>query len=252
MPLEKAIGQSLNPNVSVDCVIFGFDFDELKVLLIEREIPEGIAEADSPRFALPGNLVRDDETLDESAQRVLNELTGLKNIFLEQYRAFGDPGRVRSEGDRAWLLSTRTHPEARVITVAYYSLIKLEDFQPSASSFARKVVWVPVSSVPKLGFDHNQILSQALTHLKNKLVNRPVGFELLPEKFTLSQLQKVYETILGTMLDKRNFRRKIFNMGILLPLEEKQTGVPHKPARLYRFDRDRYQELLDSDLVFAV
>jgi 8-oxo-dGTP diphosphatase len=159
---------------------------------------------------------------------------------------------VRKEKDIAWLRSVRANPDARVITVAYYSLVKLSDYHPQPASFARSAVWCPVEEVPELAFDHNHILNKALTALRNKLATRPVGFELLPAKFTFGQIQKLYEAILGTLFDKRNFRRKILNMDILVPLNEKQQGVPHKPAQLYMFDEARYRHLLDSDLVFAV
>ena len=244
---------ALIPNVSVDCVIFGFDFDRLNVLLIERDIP--LPENNNipqRRYALPGNLIRLEEPLEMSARRVLKELTNLEDIYLEQFYTFGEPNRVRNEYDTAWLQATREDPEVRVITVAYYSLVKLGDYHPSPSSFARSAVWCDVGNVPELGFDHNQILQTALSTLRNKLATRPIGFELLPEKFTFGQLQKLYETILGMSFDKRNFRRKIHNMDILVALDEKQSGVPHKPARLYKFNEERYRELLESDLVFQV
>ncbi len=243
----------LIPHISVDCVIFGFDFDRLNVLLIERDSPEEQEDIGPVRkHALPGNLIHDDEPLDDSARRVLNELTNLKDIYLEQFFTFGEPNRVKNEYDSHWLRATRQQPEARVITVAYYSLVKQQDYHPQPSSFARSAVWCPVNEVPELAFDHNLIFQKALSTLRNKLATRPIGFELLPRKFTFGQLQKVYETILGTSFDKRNFRRKISNMDILIPLDEKQTGVPHKPARLYMFNEKRYQELLETDLVFQV
>ncbi len=238
----------INPNVSVDCVIFGFDFEELKVLLIQRqESPEGTAGS----WALPGNLIRDDESLDQAAQRVLLELTGLKNIFLEQFQAFGDPGRVRRAEDKAWLNYMRDQPNARVITVAYYSLVKLMDFEPSPSSFARNVDWFAIDDVPRLAFDHNSIVQQALSALQGHLRQRAVGFNLLPPKFTLGQLQRLYEAILRVELDKRNFRKKMLKKGILQPLDEKQQGVPHKPAQYYRFDRERYEAIVQSDFDFS-
>jgi 8-oxo-dGTP diphosphatase len=146
----------------------------------------------------------------------LYELTGLTNIFLEQFYAFGDPLRVKNEYDAEWLKSMREEPMARVITVAYYSLVKLDEYKPTAASFAKKAEWHPISSIPLLAFDHNQILDKALDSLKSKLKSQPIGFELLPEKFTLGQLQKLYEIILGRELDKRNFRRKILNKNILV------------------------------------
>jgi 8-oxo-dGTP diphosphatase len=238
---KKILPSNQNPHVSVDCVIFGFDAIELKVLLIERDAD--VKTKMNPhfkRYSLPGNLVNDDEDLDHAAQRVLKELTNLENIFLEQFYAFGDPNRVKDHADVQWLNSVRSDPKARVITVAYYSLVKLDKYQPSPSSFASNALWVPLESIPELAFDHNRILNKALQTLKLKLRMKPIGFELLPAKFTLGQLQKVYETILGTSLDKRNFRRKILSKGFIKPLSEKQKGVPHKRAQLYEFDQEHY------------
>lgn len=246
--MHKTQNQRLNPHISVDCVIFGFDFEKLNVLVIERDHrPDAVERPSSKHHALPGNLIMEDETLDQSAERVLKELTGLENIYLEQFHAFGDPDRVRMENDTEWLRTYRDEPQARVITVAYLSLVKMEAYVPQPSSFARKVDWFPISEVPALAFDHDEILKKALRTLKTRLRYQPIGFELLPRKFTLSQLQKLYEAILGKELDKRNFRRKILNMGILVPLEEKQKGVPHKPAKLYKFDKEKYEAYSSED-----
>ena len=242
----------VNPNISTDCVIFGFDFEELKVLLIRRESPHGpLNGQDVHNWALPGDLILENESLDDAANRVLQDLTGLNNIYLEQFRAFGDPERVSRERDRAWLASIREHPEARVITVAYYSLVKLVDFEPQPHGFAGAVDWIPIDEVPQLAFDHNDILNSALDALKQRLRRRPIGFELLPPKFTLGQLQKLYESILRVPLDKRNFRKKMLKKGILVQLDEKQRGVPHKPAQYYRFDQERYGAIIDGDFDFA-
>jgi 8-oxo-dGTP diphosphatase len=243
----------LNPHVSVDCVIFGFDFEELKVLLIERGLPDGqIPGQQQPALMLPGDLVYDNENLDQSALRVLKALTSLENIYLEQFSAFGEPSRVTKEQDLAWLRSMRSNPDARVITIGYYSLVPLDKFKPAPSFFARSADWCPVSQVPVLAFDHNDILSAALARLKYKARVEPIGFELLPQKFTLGHLQKLYEAILGVTLDKRNFRRKIMSRGILVELEEKQLGVPHKPAKLYQFDSDQYERLKGNSFDFLL
>lgn len=231
----------LNPNVSVDCVIFGFEQDQLHVLLIERNTE--ISNTTPSNLALPGDLIREDEDLDQAARRVLKELTGLDNIYMDQFKAFGNPNRVNTEDDRQWLESIRSQPDARVITIAYYSLIKLDEYtQPTASSFAKQVEWHPLTEVKKLAFDHNIILNTALDSLRLKLQNEPIGFELLPDKFTLSQLKRLYEVILDTPkpLDKRNFRRKILKNNYLIELNEKQTNVPHKAAKLYQFDKVAY------------
>lgn len=243
---------SLNPHVSVDCVIFGFGFEELKVLLIERGLPDGMVHNGQPTLMLPGDLVMDTETLDSSALRVLKALTSLENIFLEQFNAFGDPGRVRKEKDLAWLRSMREDPDARVITIGYYSLVRIDKFKPAPAYYARSADWYPVSQVPELAFDHNDILETALNRLKNKARVEPIGFELLPQKFTLGQLQKLYEAILGAQLDKRNFRRKILSRGFLMELEEKQQGVPHKPAKLYEFDHEQYGRLKGNSFDFLL
>lgn len=241
----KTAGQ--NPHVSVDCVLFGFHEGDLKVLLIERSYAAESNSSESGKdLLLPGDLVYDNEDLDTSAKRILKELTNLENIFLEQFHAFGDPNRVRKSTDKTWLESIRSEPQARVITIAYYSLVKIEDYNPTASSFARNASWYPLNQLPELAFDHNEIVSFGLKALKKKIQTHPIGFELLPNKFTLSQLQKLYETIMGHGLDKRNFRRQIIKKGLLKPLLEKQKHVPHKRAQLFEFDKEKY-ELMSKD-----
>lgn len=228
-------------DISVDCVVFGFDEDELKVLLIEQKQPEGKSTI-KPQKAVPGDLVRDDEGLDAAAERILNELTSLEGIYLKQFHAFGDPNRVTGLKDRDWLRSFRTHPERRVITVGYYSLVKMDDFNPQAASFAKKAQWIDVYKIPNLAFDHNEIVGEALKVLRHELMADHIGFELLPEKFTLSQLQKLYEIILDKKLDKRNFRKNILRTDTVTPLEEKQSGVLHKPAQLFSVKRPRKKD----------
>jgi ADP-ribose pyrophosphatase YjhB (NUDIX family) len=247
----RIIEARLNPNVSVDCVIFGFDGERLKVLLIDRgqSLSSDIREK---VYALPGNLIREDEDLDKAAERVLYELTGLDNIFLEQFGSFGNPNRLTKEHDLEWLKSIRAEPNARVITVAYYSLVRADQYELHASSFAQDAFWHDIEYLPALGFDHLDIIQAALRELKFKSKYQPLGFELLPEKFTLGQLQKLYEAILGTELDKRNFRRKIIKMSFLTPLKEKQIGVPHKPARFFTFDKEKYQSYKSNDFYFTL
>ncbi len=209
---------------SIDTAIFGFDEGNLRMLLIERA-----EEAFIGQMALPGNLVKDDEDLDTGAARILYELTGLKDAHLEQLYTFGDVNR---------------HPLGRVITVAYYSLIRIKKYklQPKIS-FAKRAIWVSVSEIPQLAFDHNLIVEKALDRLKSKLRYKPIGFELLPEKFTLSQLQDLYESILQIPIDKRNFRKKMLSYDLLIELDEKQQGVSHRAAKLYKFDKKRYEHL---------
>lgn len=225
---------TLNPHVSVDCVIFGFDSNKLKVLLIERE-KAGIENSSSHKLKLPGNLILENENLDDSAYRTLKELTGLDNIFLKQFQVFGDPNRLSPEEDLNWLRITSQTPVSRVVTIAYYSLIKLQE-----SNLTEKTIWHPVNDLPELVFDHNRIVKMALEALQREIRSEPVCFELLPKKFTIRQMQNLYEAILGEEMDNRNFRKKIMPLKFLVLLDEKEKGVSHKPAQLYKFDRKLY------------
>jgi 8-oxo-dGTP diphosphatase len=236
--LGSNVPENLNPHVSVDCVVFGFEFGKLDVLLIERNIRfEGNEFRD---LKLPGDLVRKDEDLDTAASRVLRELTGLDKIYLKQFSAIGSPGRLlRQPRDMVWLKSIG-HPEEIVVTVAYYSLIKKDQDKGAHFVLQPNARWYPVSEVKELAFDHFTILHQALQVLRTDLNLKPIAFELLPPKFTLRQLQQLYEVILGIKLDKRNFRKKVVNMPFITPINEKQVDVSHKPARYYNFNRKIY------------
>ena len=223
-------------NVSVDCVIFGFDNEEkkLKVLLIKKKINPYDKQNSRQQIALPGDLIRVEEDVDESAKRVLFSLTKLSDIFMRQFRTFGDPKRVQSSKDQEWLKNFRQNPNERVITVGYVSLVRMEDYIPVASYFADEVKWVDISDVPLLAFDHNDIVESALLFLRNEL-NHELTSELLPRKFTLSQLQELHEIVLDQKFDKRNFRKQVISKGQIKETNEKQKGVSHKPARLYSF-----------------
>lgn len=218
-------------DVSVDCVVFGFDDNELKVLLIEQRPQLTVT---NTQKALPGDLVKENEDLDGAANRVLKELTKLTGLYLHQFKAFGDPKRVSDLKDQEWLRAFRSRPQSRVITVAYYSLVRMEDYEPMASSFAGKVEWLKLDEVPELAFDHNKILNEAIKVLKAE-VNLKLLSKLLPNKFSLSQVQRLYELILGKELDKRNFRKKLKNENQLIELDEKEEHVDHKPAQLYSY-----------------
>lgn len=209
------------PAVTVDCVVFGLDDELLKVLLIQRDL-----EPFAGRWALPGGFVDPRETLEEAALRELSEETGVSKVYLEQLHCFGAPDR---------------DPRDRVITVAYYALVRRLDHAPMAASDARAASWFPASQCPPLAFDHREIVALALRRLQAKLREQPVGFELLPKKFTLSQIQRVYEAVLGRALDKRNFRKKLLATGVLRELEETQQGVAHRAGRLYQFDAREYR-----------
>ncbi|UBF28370.1 NUDIX hydrolase [Kovacikia minuta CCNUW1] len=220
------------PSLTVDCVVFGLDEADLKVLLIQRDIAPFRGE-----WALPGGFVHLDESLEAAALRELREETGVEKIFLEQLYTFGKIDR---------------DPRERVVTVAYYALINLGDYPLKATTDARNAEWFPVVAVPPLAFDHAQILATALARLKSKVRYEPIGFELLPKKFTLSQLQKLYETILESPLDKRNFRKKILSMELLIELDEMEKDVPHRAARLYQFDEQKYQQLKAKGFNFEI
>jgi 8-oxo-dGTP diphosphatase len=218
--------------VSVDCVVFGFDGSGLNVLLIERgNAPyEGM-------WALPGDLVHPKEDLDMSALRILRELTGVTNVYLEQVKTFGDVHR---------------HPLGRVLTVSYFSLVKTADYNIKGYSWAKDAGWYNVKDLPPLAFDHEEILQACLVRLRRRVRARPIGFELLPEKFSLSELQLLYESILGVSLDKRNFRKKILAMNLLKESNEVRQGLAHRPAKLYSFDAERYQQLIQDGFTFAL
>jgi len=215
--------QHPRPALTVDCVVFGFDGGELKVLLIRRALPPF-----KGQWALPGGFVHVAETLDAAARRELAEEAGLKNVFLEQLYTFGAVARDPSE---------------RVVSVAYYALVKLSDHRALAATDATDAEWFPVAKLPPLAFDHADIAALALARLQSKVRYQPIGFELLPPKFTLSDLQHLYEAILETPLDKRNFRKKVLGFGLLVPLAETQMAGRHRPAQLFRFDAVKYEHL---------
>jgi 8-oxo-dGTP diphosphatase len=222
------------PGLTVDCVIFGLDLEEerLKVLLIERDL-----EPFAGMWAIPGGFVRQGETPEAAAMRELQEETGLTDVFLEQLYTFGAPGR----DPRGWIVS-----------VAYYALVSPEKHEINATTDARQARWFPVNSLPPLAFDHADILDTALQRIRGKLTYAPIGFELLPQKFTIKQLQKLYQIVLGMKLDNRNFRKKIFSMNVLKELDEMQKGVPHRAARLYKFDERKYRQLIKRGLNFEL
>ncbi|MBT3571498.1 MAG: NUDIX hydrolase [Flavobacteriales bacterium] len=219
-------------NLSIDCVVLGFDEDQkLKVLLIKKFIND----RNDDQFALPGDLVGLNEDLLAGAQRILNSLTSIDNLFLEQFSVFGDPERTRQKKDQSWLKMYRKKPKERVVTVGYIALVKMEDYEPHASSFAIDAEWVELNKVStELAFDHNLILIEGIKYLRNQLDHELVT-NLLPSKFTLSQLQNLYEILLDQKLDKRNFRKNVSKDILIIKTDEKQKGVAHKPAHLYTY-----------------
>jgi len=215
--------------VAVDIVIFTIQSGELCVLLVKRAIPPF-----ADQFAIPGGFVLDGESLDQAALRELKEETGVSEVYLEQLYSFGDPGR---------------DPRGRVISVAYYALIAADRSPLIAGSDAAEARWWPIRKLPPLAFDHGKILDYSLERLRNKLEYTTVGFQLLPERFSLSELQEMYEAILDKKLDKRNFRRKLALLKILQPTREfRRSG--RRPARLFEFVASNFEKLKDKGILF--
>ena len=208
---------------SVDCVIFGYHECVLSVLLVQRG-----TEPFENYWALPGDLVYPNEDLDSAASRILNDLTTLNNIPIKQVQTFGKVDR---------------HPLGRVITVAYLALVEPADLAPHASSWASQTQWHSINEIPQLAFDHQQILDVSLEELKSRVLQEDIWSKVLPQKFTLTQFQEVFETILGKSFDKGNFRKKVVKYKFLKQLDEAQKNVSHRPSLLYVFDAQKFAEM---------
>lgn len=205
------------PNISIDCVLFGFEAGELKVLLIKRDKgPE------FDQWSLPGGYVFMDENIDHAADRILKELTGISNLFLSQVGLFGETNR---------------YPVQRVISIVYCALVKPEQFDLIAGSHAKKVKWSSVMNVKKLPFDHNAMIEDSLNWLKDEIWRKPILINLLPEKFPLNQLHDLFQAFLHETIDNRNFRKKVISQGLVERLDEKTTGGKQRPAYLYRLKK---------------
>ena len=210
-----------HPAVTTDCVIFGFDGERLQVLLVERGI-----EPYKGRWAFPGGFLKMDETAEEGALRELKEETGLEGAYMEQFHTFSAPER---------------DPRERVITIAYYALVKIQEVKGGDDAASAR--WFPLDEIPSLAFDHDYILRMATQRLREQIHFQPIGFELLPEKFTIKELQLLYEAILGINFARRNFAKKMFHLEILTDLEETIWPTPKREAKLYKFNADKYDEL---------
>ena len=218
--------------LSIDCVIFGFKNKDLNILLVKHG--QGITKG---QWALPGGWIKYNESLDEAAYRLLNVQTSVSKIYLEQFQTFGDLNRF---------------PGKRVITVSYYALVNSDKFELEPGITVSDVKWFNVREVPKMAFDHNEIFNKCFAFLQHKIQHQPIGFNLLPKKFTLLQLQELYEAILNKALDKPNFRKKLLKMNLIVACNEKQTEVAHRAANLFSFDKKAYTNLIEKGLSFEL
>jgi hypothetical protein len=215
--------------VALDCIIFGFEGGELKLLLLKRKFEPAKGE-----WSLMGGFLDKSESLDDGARRILHQLTGLNDIYMEQLYAYGEVNRDSGE---------------RTISITFYALIKVDENDRKLAE-ANGAQWVSINNVPKLIFDHNKMVKKALSTLRSKIVRKPIGFELLPEKFTLPQLQNLYEAINQEQLDKRNFRKRILEIGLLDKLDEKEKETSKKGAFYYKFNKEKYLLYTEKGLLF--
>ncbi len=210
-----------HPSVTTDCVIFGFDGQKLQVLLIERGI-----EPYKGRWAFPGGFLNPDETAEQGALRELQEETGLTGAYIEQFHTYTDPNR---------------DPRERVITIAYYALVRIQEVK--GGDDAAKAQWFALDEVPQLAFDHDRILRDAMRQIRERIHFEPIGFELLPEKFTMKELQSLYEAILDIKFDRRNFAKKMLHFELLTDLDETSNPSAKREAKLFSFNKQNYDEL---------
>ncbi|TMI87800.1 MAG: NUDIX hydrolase [Bacteroidetes bacterium] len=234
------------PSLSLDCVIFGFHENQLKVLLLKVK--------NARQWALPGGFILKNEDVGKAAERVLRERTGLSEIFLQQFNVFGKPRRSDANFHRQLLQKDGVEINndhwlfQRFVTIGYYALVEYSYVNPRPDNFSDECTWRDINDLPELMMDHSQILNKALETLRAHINYHPIGYNLLPEKFTMPQLQRLYETILNKKLDRRNFQRKILSYGILKRLKEVQRGVAHKAPYLYSFDLRKYHKALKEGL----
>jgi len=232
MPKKAFTYEYERPALTSDCVVFGLDEDNLKLLLIQRDI-----EPFEGSWALPGGFIHMGESIDDCARRELSEEAGLTDIYLEQLYTYGEPNR---------------DPREQVVTVAYFALVNRIEHKPVADTDARNAAWFDLDNLPELAFDHKDIVNKAKERLRGKLRYEPIGFELLPSKFTLTQLQRLYEIILETEIDKRNFRKKILKLDLLIETDEVEQDVARRAAKLYKFDKKKYLKLAKQGIHFEV
>lgn len=231
------MGPLLNSSISVDCVIFGYDGNGLKVLLIERE-------GERDEYKLPGSMIGQDEDIETAANRILFELTSIRGVNLKPLRIFSEPGRISGKRDLQWMNEMYGVDTARIVTVAYYAIVKLTPELLNNTRKKKQAAWYDTYNIKKLSFDHKHILMDALNRLYGEFMNDPVIFRLLPAKFTVRQVQDAYEKIFDMRIDNRNFRKKLLSYPFLVPTGEQEKGVKHKPAQFYVFDNLKYERSL--------
>ncbi len=239
------------PHVSIDCAIFGYHDQQLKILLISPYFLEG--------WCLPGGYIRRDETLTQAAGRILEERTGLADVFLQQFYTFGNPGRSKVKGfDKKkfeevfelvlakdnWLLD-------HTISVGFYAIVEYSEVTPHMDAFYGSWQWCDIAELPSLLFDHNEMVLSAFKMLQLQIYHQPIGYNLLPKKFTLPEIQVLYETVLGKQLDRRNFPKRLLSLGIIKRLEEQRNIGPHRAPYLYKFDKRKYDDALKHGVVLA-
>ncbi len=217
--------------VATDCIIFGFDSGTLKLLIFKRRVKPLLGE-----WSLIGSFVKLNEDVEQAAQRVLKEITGLENVFMEELKTYGNADR---------------DPGFRCVSIGQYALIRINDYDKELVE-KHGAHWHDINEVPDLVLDHNQMVEDALARIRRKARYKPIGFELLPEKFTIPQLQRLYEAIYQKELDSRNFRKKVLSLNVLIKLDEKDKSSSRRGAFLYKFDNKRYQELLKSGYNFEI
>lgn len=232
-----------NHSLSVDCVVFGFNGKSLKVLLVERRYRA--SQPDKPKeYKLPGSMILEAETLPDAANRVLAEMTDLRDVYLRQTHIFSDPERVSGK-ELEWINEFHGIEAQRVVTVGYYALVKLDARMVEHTS-SKGAHWAAIEDVKHLAMDHKLILGDALSVLCEQIVTSPIAFELLPRRFTIRQLQTLYSAILGVDIDNRNFRKKILGSGFLVATGEKERGVAHKPAEFYTFNKSTFNRVIKN------
>lgn len=236
----------LNPHLSTDCVIFSYNDHQLKVLLVEREMGNNNKTNIHSDLKLPGGLVYNDELLKDAAARILKDLTCLKNVTLVQFDVLDSLNRMHNVEDRKWLEQTTGLSIERVVSIAFYGIIS-----ESASTICNaRSHWVELNQTHNLPFDHEDIINRALTSIRQCLKRDGLIFDLLAEKFTINQLQNLIAVFYDEAPDSRNFRKKIKKMDFIVPLNEKQTNVAHKPAQLFRFDKERFTQFSNTRIIF--